>query len=129
MVEVSDKQFEQLVKAGIDAIPERFAKELKNVAIVIEDQPDQWQAKKIHLRHGWLLFGLYEGIPQTRRGGNYTLVLPDKITIFKQPLEHAARDEEHLKEMVKNTVWHEIAHHFGLGHKRIHELEQKNHEA
>lgn len=129
MVEVSQERFEQLVSQGIDAIPERFARELENVAIVIEDLPDEHQIQKIRLRHGWMLFGLYEGIPRTRRGSNYTLVLPDKITIFKKPLEAVSVDENDLKERVKNTVWHEVAHYFGLGHKQIYDIERKNHEA
>jgi predicted Zn-dependent protease with MMP-like domain len=67
---------------------------------------------------GWTLFGLYQGVPQTKRG-NYTMVLPDKITIFKLPMLAAARDEPDLKEIVANTVWHEIAHHFGLDEAEV----------
>jgi predicted Zn-dependent protease with MMP-like domain len=84
-----------------------------------------WQRMKIRLRPHALLFGLYEGIPKTRRGNNYSLVLPDKITIFKRPLEAVARDEAHLVELVKNTVWHEVAHHFGLSDEEIHRRERK----
>ena len=122
---ITDDQFEELVNQGIDAIPEEFMKQLKNVAIVTSEFPTPHQLQKGGVRHGWLLFGLYEGIPRTKRGNNYSGVLPDKITIFKQPLLAVARDEEHLTEMVKNTVWHEIAHHFGLGHGRIRELERR----
>lgn len=120
---ISDSEFEALVAAGIDAIPEDFLKELKNVAIVTAEYPTPDQLKKGKTRPGWLLFGLYEGIPRTERNHNYSGILPDKITIFKQPLLAVAQTESHLQQLVKNTVWHEIAHHFGLGHDRIHELE------
>ena len=125
MVEVDNETFEDLVNEGLEAMPEKYLKELKNVAILTEDMPRPDQLRKGGVQHGWFLYGLYEGIPRTRRGNNYTFVLPDKITIFRQPLMRAARDEAHLKELVKNTVWHEIAHHFGLGHDQIHALEQQ----
>jgi len=111
---MSREEFEEIVTEGIAAIPEKFLKKLKNVAIVIEDEPTPIQEKKLKVRRGWSIFGLYEGVPQLARGSNYTAVLPDKITIFKKAIEVAARNEEEIKEIVKNTVWHEIAHHFGM---------------
>jgi predicted Zn-dependent protease with MMP-like domain len=117
--------FEQLVNEGIEAIPKRFLDMLDNVAIVIEDFPTPEQSRKLHLKHKWALFGLYEGVPQTKRGNPYVLNMPDKITIFRQPIEQAAADPADIREMVKNTVWHEIAHHFGLDHDQIHKAEQK----
>ncbi len=123
---MSDEDFEKLVADGMDAVPAEFIEKVKNVAVVIADFPTQDQLQKVKARPGTTLFGLYEGIPQTKRGGNYSGVLPDKITIFKIPLLCVADSEEDLHERVKNTVWHEIAHHFGLDHKRIHELENKN---
>ena len=68
---------------------------------------------------------LYEGVSQTRRGANYNAALPDKITIFQKPIEREARSKEDLKEIVKNTVWHEIAHHFGMSEKEVREAEIK----
>ena len=118
-------EFEKIVKEGIKAIPERFLQKLDNVAIVIEDEPTPAQKKKLNLRQGWILFGLYEGVPQLRRGVNYSAALPDKITIFQKSIEAAARHEEDMKEIVKNTVWHEIAHHFGFSEKGIKLLEEK----
>ena len=108
-------EFEKLVAAGVDAIPPQFTAKLNNVVITIEDLPTPQQLGRGKVRPGTTLFGLYEGIPQTKRGGNYSLVLPDKITIFQQPIVAAAGgDPEAVKQIVKNTVWHEIAHHFGL---------------
>lgn len=110
---------------GIKNIPERFLKLLDNVDIVIEDEPTPAQKRKLQLRRGWTLFGLYEGIPQSKRGANYGAVLPDKITIFQKPIEAFARNKEEIKEMVKNTVWHEIAHHFGMNEERVRLAENK----
>ena len=116
------EKFEELVREGIKDIPERFLEKLDNVDIVIEDEPTPYQLRKLRVRGGSLIFGLYEGVPQTKRE-NYGQVLPDKITIFQTPIEQVARSESVVKEIVKNTVWHEIAHHFGLDEKGIREAE------
>jgi len=118
-------EFEKMVQAGIKAIPEKFLRKLNNVAVVIEPEPVPAQMKKLNIRQGWTLFGLYEGVPQASRGANYSAVLPDKITIFQKPIEEAARDEKDVKEIVKNTVWHEIAHHFGMDEARVRQAEAK----
>lgn len=110
---MDDKDFEQLVQAGLDAIDRRFIEALDNVAIVIEDEPSEELRTDIGLADDETLFGLYQGIPLTERGSGYTLVLPDKITIFKLPILEHARSDEEIREMVADTVWHEIAHHFG----------------
>ena len=123
MQKVSQEEFEKIVDAGIAAVPERFLKLLDNVAIIVEDEPTPAQKEKFHLRHGWTLFGLYEGIPQSRRGDHYSSVVPDKITIFQKPIEQAAKDLEDMEAIVKNTVWHEIAHHFGLDEAQVREAE------
>ncbi len=122
---LSDEDFKKLVVEGMDAIPKEFIDKIKNVAIVIADSPSPQQLGQVDARHGVTLLGLYEGIPQTQRGDSYSGVLPDKITIFKIPSLRAASDFEDLRAQVKNTVWHEIAHHFGLDHDRIHELENR----
>jgi len=128
MIVISRDNFEKIVSAGISAIPERFLKLLDNVVIVVEDQPSPMQKEKLKLRSGWTLFGLYEGIPLAKRGNHYTSVVPDKITIFQKPIEQAARNEKDMEAIVKNTVWHEIAHHFGLDEKEVRDadLRRKN---
>lgn len=125
MQKLSQKEFEKIVKEGIKAIPEKFLQKLKNVAIVIENEPTSAQIKKLNLRPGWTLFGLYEGVPQSERGAGYNAVLPDKITIFQKPIEAAAGAEKDIREIVKNTVWHEIAHHFGMDEARVRQAEKK----
>lgn len=116
------KEFERLVEKGIKNIPEKFLQKLENVEIVIQEEPSLEQLKKLKMKKGVLLFGLYEGIPKTQRWG-YGQVLPDKITIFKNPIEKAAKKKEEIKEIVEDTVWHEIAHHFGLNEKRVRKAE------
>lgn len=123
MISTSDKEFEKIVGKAIDAVPEKYYKKIQNLAFVVEDEPTPEQRRKLQLHSGMTLFGLYEGIPLTRRGAGYNLVLPDKITIFKKPAEMASNTIEELTEHVKHTVWHEVAHYFGLDHDRIYELE------
>jgi predicted Zn-dependent protease with MMP-like domain len=125
MQSLNRKEFEEIVASGIQLVPPRFLEKLDNVVIVVEDEPTTAQIRKLKIRQGWTLFGLYEGIPQTKRGNNYSSVLPDKITIFQKPIEQAARDEKEIREIVKNTVWHEIAHHFGMDERRVRQAEIK----
>jgi predicted Zn-dependent protease with MMP-like domain len=122
MIEVSDEQFEQLMSEAMDALPREHMQAVRNVAIVYADDPTPEQREQLRLRHDQTLFGLYEGVPLARRQG-VTGYGPDKITIFKNPLCYQAQTLPELKEEIKHTLWHEIAHYFGLNHKRIQELE------
>jgi predicted Zn-dependent protease with MMP-like domain len=124
VIQTSDEEFEKIVSDAIDAVPELYQKHLNNVAFIIEDQPSSEQRKQLGLHCDQLLFGLYEGVPLTARGGA-TRLLPDKITIFKIPIETIASSISELKDQVGRTVWHEVAHYYGLDHKRIHSLERK----
>jgi predicted Zn-dependent protease with MMP-like domain len=123
MLELSDEEFEKIIAEAMDSLPERFFAHAKNVAVVWANDPTPEQRIKQKLRPDQTLFGLYEGIPLTRRGDNYNFVLPDKITIFKNPILYFSHDLSAVKKQVKHTLWHEIAHHYGLDHDRIHELE------
>jgi len=113
------EEFEKLVDEAIGTIPQEFLDKLDNVAIVVEDIPTFQQRVKLRLRHGMSLFGLYEGVSLLRRGAGYTGALPDKITIFKRPMKYFARDIDDLRDIVKHTVWHEIAHHFGMNESQV----------
>jgi len=117
--------FKQLVDEGIAAIPEKFRRLIENVAVVIENDPTPVQRKELHIHDGETLFGLYEGVPKVVRDSNYTSVLPDKITIFMNPIVAEARDEQEIREMVRDTVWHEIAHHFGFSEKEVQAAEKR----
>lgn len=123
MLKLKRDEFEKIVREGIRAIPEKFLRKLANVSIVIDDEPTPAQKKKLGLHPDWTLFGLYEGVPQVSRGANYTAVLPDKITIFQKPIEDRGIDREDIKRIVRDTVWHEIAHHFGMDESRVRQAE------
>jgi len=123
--ELSDNDFEQLIARAIDELPEKYTENLNNVAITYADMPDADQREKLRLNNHETLLGLYEGIPLTKRGGNYSMVLPDKITLFKLPILASTRDEKGLFDQIKHTLWHEIAHFYGLDHDRIDALDRK----
>lgn len=125
MFNVSDKEFNNLIAESLDELPDEYTSKLSNVLITYEDVPSPAQREKLKLRGNETLFGLYEGIPLPARGNGYNMVLPDKITIFKNPMLRISGDEQELKAQVKHTLWHEIAHYFGLGHDRIHEIEAR----
>lgn len=118
----TDDEFDAVISEALDSLPKKYTSRLKNIAIIYEDEPSQAQREKLQLSCNQTLYGLYEGIPLPARGG-MTPLMPDKITIFKVPLSFASRNHEELRENVRHTLWHEMAHYFGLDHKRIHELE------
>lgn len=124
MTTISDEDFDAVISQSLNELPSQYVDNMKNVAIVIADDPTDEQRQKLNLRCNESLFGLYEGIPLTQRGAGYNLVLPDKITIFKNPILMHTFDLESFKKQVKHTLWHEIAHHYGLNHSRIHEIER-----
>lgn len=111
--------FEQLVRDAITTLPGEFKKVLDNVEVTIEDAPTKQQLQRLHMRGNMTLFGLYEGVPKTKRGSNYSLVLPDKITIFQSPIEQYYINEEQMAKHVRDVVLHEIGHHFGLSDREI----------
>lgn len=123
-MQLSDDEFDRLISRAMDELPQQYIRGLQNVAIVYADWPDEYQAKKARLEQGSLLLGLYEGIPLTQRGANYNFVLPDKITLFKESILRVVHDEAELFEQIKRTLWHEIAHYYGLDHDRIDEIQR-----
>lgn len=125
---VSDEEFDDIISSVMDELPQNYITGLKNVSVVIADDPTDDQRTKLKLRCHETLFGLYEGIPLTKRGTGYNLVLPDKITLFKNPLLLASQDLVSFRANTKRTLWHEIAHHYGLDHERIHKLESHTNE-
>lgn len=125
MFRVTQEQFEDLVEHGINSIPKTFRDKIDNIAFVTQDEPTAEQRRELGLRCDQTLFGLYEGVPLPQRMGAMKIV-PDKITIFKHPIESYSRTFSDVKKQVVHTVWHEVAHYFGLDHDRIHEIERKN---
>jgi len=117
--------FETIVNRVIEELPSEFRSRLENVDVLVEDWPSPKQLRQLGLRHNTELLGLYEGIPQTRRGSGYSLVLPDKITIFQKPIEAKCRSDRQIETEIGNVVRHEIAHHFGIGDETLHRIERQ----
>lgn len=121
VVEVSRARFEDMVADALDEIPPALATEIANVAVVVEEWPTPAQLRRVGT--GETLLGLYEGVPLTARGPlSYSGVAPDRITIFRGPLLHLARDVDDLAARVRVTVLHEVGHHFGIDDARLREL-------
>lgn len=127
MPPLPQNEFEDLVEQAIARIKEPYKSGLKNIAFLVEDEPSEAQRKQLGLHCNQTLFGLYEGVPLPQRGGS-TKLLPDLISIFKGPLERASTSSHELADQVGRTVWHEVAHYYGLNHDRIHALERKERE-
>ena len=126
-MEFTDEQFDAMITRAMDELPQQYIKGLDNVAIVMADWPTEEQIVKMKLReNNSILLGLYEGIPLPQRGAGYTFVLPDKITLFKHSILRIVRSEAELFEQIKRTLWHEIAHYYGLNHARMDELRRKS---
>jgi predicted Zn-dependent protease with MMP-like domain len=123
-MELAVEEFEKYLAEAIERIPAPYDKHLQNVAFIVEDFPTPEQRQKLNLYPNETLFGLYEGTPLPARNGALKL-LPDKITIFKMPLLAASSSLEDLRHNIGHTVWHEVAHYYGLDHKRIHQLDSK----
>lgn len=126
MQTISDEQFDQIITRAMDELPQQYIRGLDNVAIVYADDPTPEQKEKMHLDNNHLLLGLYEGIPMTKRGAGYTFVLPDKITLFKNQILAVSHDYSSLFEQTKRTLWHEIAHFYGLSHVDMDRLQQRS---
>jgi predicted Zn-dependent protease with MMP-like domain len=122
MLEVSDEEFQELVNAALESLPGEHVKNIKNVAILYEDEPSAAQREQFKLNSHQTLLGLYEGVPLSQRQGRSSQ-LPDKITLFKLPLLRSVQTIAELQEQIRHTLWHEIAHYYGLDHAQIHELE------
>lgn len=123
-MELSDSQFEEILAEAIDKVPKPYGDHIDNVAFILEDLPSPAQRAQLNLHPHQTLFGLYEGVSLPARNGMLKL-LPDKITIFKLPLLAASRNIEELRRNIGHTVWHEVAHYFGLDHAKIDELDNK----
>lgn len=120
---MTTNHFMTLVEEALDGLPEDIAKAMDNVEVVVQVWPTRRQLLSAGIMPGrGTLFGLYEGVPLTRRTQGYTLVPPDKITIFQGPITAVHGTDEAIREQVRRTVIHEIAHHFGIDDDRLREL-------
>jgi len=119
------EEFEGLVGTAIESLPLEFQRKLENVDIVVEEWPTAVQLRQAKTRRPWQLLGLYQGVPQTRRGRGYGLVLPDKISIFQRPIEAQCRSDHEIEAKIGEVVRHEIAHHFGLDDETLRKIERE----
>ncbi len=117
-------EFRQLVREAVALLPPELRRQVHNVDIVIEARPSREDLRTAGVARGHTLLGLYHGVPLTERGHeNYNLVLPDKISIYQEPIEDmCGEDDDEVREQVRVTVLHELAHYFGIDDDRLHEL-------
>jgi len=123
------REFESLIENGFALLPEWVRKKIKNVAILVEDEPSREIRKQEHLADDETLLGLYQGTPLSARGENYGVgtTMPDTITLYQKPIEEAAEEDGiEIKKVIADTIWHEFAHHFGMDEKEVREREKKH---
>lgn len=118
-------EFERLVFKAVDDLPGEFREKLDNVDVVVEDLPAANQLRRLRLKNPLQLLGLYEGVPANKRGQAYNMVLPDKITIYKQSIEATCRTAGQIEREIGRVLRHEIAHHFGFDEKSIRRIERE----
>jgi predicted Zn-dependent protease with MMP-like domain len=125
MPRLSRDEFTRLVEEALSEIPRRFRAEMKNVAVVVEDEPSQDLLEEMEIEPGGSLFGLYQGIPLPERAWAHGNTLPDRISIYQRPIEESCEDHEDIIVCVAETVIHEFGHYFGLSEEEIEEIEEK----
>jgi predicted Zn-dependent protease with MMP-like domain len=122
MLRLSQADFEALVAQAMDELPEYFQEKMSNIEVLIRPWPTTRDLREADVPVGHTLLGLYTGIPLTERTSYYALVPPDTITLFQGPIERAAGRVEHIPAVVRRTVIHEVAHHFGISDDRLRKL-------
>jgi len=121
--EMTRKQFEALVERSLRRLPRAFKQKLANIAVVVEDWPDEETLADLGIEPPDTLYGLYRGVDLTHRDSTYGNVLPDTITIYQGPIEEDCADQEEMADEIRETVIHEIGHYFGLDDETMHRLE------
>lgn len=119
------QEFSVLVEEALAEIPGRFRQAMKNVAVVIEDEPPAHILEELEVDPGDTLFGLYQGTPLTERRWDYGNALPDRISIYQHPIEDACETDDEIRACVAETVIHEFGHYFGMSEEEIEEIEEK----
>ena len=123
------QEFESLIENGFALLPDWVRKKIKNVAILVEDEPSREIRKQERLADDETLLGLYQGIPLSARGEEYGvgMTMPDTITLYQKPIEEAAAEDGiEIKKVIADTIWHEFAHHFGMDEGEVREREKKH---
>ena len=119
------ERFTRLVEEALREIPRRFRDEMRNVAVVVEDEPPPDILEEMEIEPPDSLFGLYQGTPLPERGWSYGNALPDRISIYQGPIEDSCEDDEDIRECVAETVIHEFGHYFGMSEEEIEAIEEK----
>ena len=122
---MTKQRFQRLVEEALEDIPPRFRREMKNVAVVVEDEPSPEILEEMEIEPDDTLFGLYQGTPLPERGWAFGNALPDRISIYQRPIEEACEDDEEIRTCVAETVIHEFGHYFGMSEDEIEEIEEK----
>jgi predicted Zn-dependent protease with MMP-like domain len=117
--------FRRLVTEAITLIPKRFRREMKNLALVVEDEPDAALLDEMEIEPPDSLYGLYQGTPLPERTWDYGNSLPDRITLYQRPIEEDCEDEDEIRAVIGETLIHEVGHYFGLSEEEIEEIEEK----
>jgi predicted Zn-dependent protease with MMP-like domain len=116
------ERFEEYVREALQGLPSKFLDRLENVEIVVEDFPDFWTRRHAKVASPYQLLGFYHGVPLTERTSGYNLIAPDKISIYRKPIEAQCATEEEVRELTHTVVRHEVAHYFGVSDDRLREL-------
>jgi len=119
------ERFTKLVEDALKEIPKRFRDEMRNVAVVVEDEPSQDILDEMEMEPDETLFGLYQGTPLPERGWSFGNNLPDRISIYQTPTEDACDTEDEIRDCVAETVIHEFGHYFGMSEEEIEDIEEK----
>ena len=119
------QQFEQLVAEAVTLIPARFRREMKNLALIVEDEPDADLLAEMEIEPPDSLYGLYSGTPLPERGWDFGNRLPDCITIFQRPIEEDCDDEDEMRKVIGETLIHEVGHYFGMSEEEIEDIEER----
>ena len=118
-MKMEEKKFRKLVIEAIDELPDSFKEKIDNLYVVVEDFPSGEILKEQGVKSPYSILGLYQGIPVKKRGVSYSNVLPDRITIYRKPIESLDKDDTQVKKKVKEVFRHELGHHFGFSEKEL----------
>jgi predicted Zn-dependent protease with MMP-like domain len=124
MRQMTRDRFTSLVEQVLADIPRRFRDAMRNIAVVVEDEPSPELLEELAMEPDDTLFGLYQGTPLTERDAAYGNTLPDRISIYQSPIEDACESDEEIRQCVAETVIHEFGHYFGLSEEEIEEIEE-----
>jgi len=122
---VTRAAFERLLVEAIGLIPARFRREIKNLALVVEDEPARELLAEMEIEPPDTLFGLYQGTPLTERTWSYGNQLPDRITLFQKPIEEDCADDDQVRAVIGETLIHEVGHYFGMSEEQIEDIEER----